>query len=71
MDLDSTNGYLEQYTKTESSNSLSNDGDVFQSFWVRYCTVVADTKDRKFMESQCRFVLYCGIIFYFIYSITS
>jgi len=71
MDPDSKHENLERNTKTEYSNSLSNDSDVLKSIRVRYSTVVADSTNRKFIESQSRFVLYSGIILWFIYLITS
>jgi len=40
---------------------------VFQSFWVRCGSIYTDIADRKFMESELRVVLYCGILFWTIY----
>jgi len=71
MDPDSKYGDLEQNIKTKPSNILSNGSDVLQPFWVRYRTVLSDTANREFVEGQCRFVLYCGLIFWVIYLITS
>ena len=38
-----------------------------QSFWLRCRSVFPNTTDGKFMESELRFVLYCGIIFWLIH----
>lgn len=62
MDPDSKHEYLERNTKIQSSYNMSNGRDVLQSIWIRYRSMVASTTDRKFMEGQCRFVLYSGII---------
>jgi hypothetical protein len=40
---------------------------VFQSFRVRCGSIYTDIADRKFMESELRVVLYCGILFWTIY----
>lgn len=40
---------------------------VLQSFWVRCRTIFPDSTDRKFMESELRFVLYCGILLWSLY----
>ena len=40
---------------------------VLQSFWVRCRTIFPDSTDGKFMESELRFVLYCGILLWSLY----
>ena len=40
---------------------------ILQSFWIRCRTVFPNITDRKFMESELRFVLYCGIVFWVLY----
>ena len=35
---------------------------VLQSLWVRCRTIFPDITNGKFMESELRYVLYCGII---------
>lgn len=40
---------------------------ILQSFWIRCRTVFPNITDRKFMESELRFVLYCGGIFWALY----
>lgn len=71
MDPEYTHEYLEQITQTEYFYNLPNDSDVFQPFWVRCRSMVASTKNRKFIEGQCRFVLYSGIILWIIYLIST
>ena len=61
-----------KFKKTRTSNFVSkrhvfNVGSVLQSFWVRCRTIFPNITDREFMESQFRIVLYCGILFWFIY----
>ncbi len=38
-----------------------------QSFWVRCRSIFPDITDRKFMESELRYVLYCGIFFWMLH----
>ena len=40
---------------------------VFQSFWIRCRSILPDITDRKFMESELRYVLYCGMFFWIVY----
>ena len=42
-------------------------GTVLQSVWVRCRTIFPAATDRKFMESELRFVLYSGFIFWTLY----
>ncbi|MEY4333683.1 MAG: hypothetical protein RLZZ196_2426 [Bacteroidota bacterium] len=42
-------------------------GAVLQSFWVRCRSIFPAATDRKFMESELRFVLYSGILFWVVY----
>ena len=44
-----------------------NAGTILQSVWIRCRTIFPNITDREFMESQFRIVLYCGILFWFIY----
>ena len=44
-----------------------NAGTILQSFWIRCRTIFPNITDRKFMESELRFVLYCGGIFWALY----
>jgi len=42
-------------------------GSILQSIWVRCRTIFPNITDRKFMESELRFVLYSGAIFWTLY----
>jgi hypothetical protein len=44
-----------------------NDSSILQSIWVRCRSIFPNITDRKFMESELRFVLYSGIIFWTLY----
>jgi hypothetical protein len=44
-----------------------NAGTILQSFWVRCRTIFPTATDRKFMESELRFVLYSGLVFWGLY----
>ena len=55
----------------QSPNALQRHGiDVgsfLQSVWVRCRTIFPTATDGKFMESELRFVLYSGVVFWGIY----
>ena len=42
-------------------------GTILQSFWIRCRSIFPTATDRKFMESELRFVLYSGFILWSIY----
>ncbi len=44
-----------------------DDGSILQSIWVRCRSIFPNITDRKFMESELRFVLYSGVILWSIY----
>ena len=44
-----------------------DDGSILQSIWVRCRSVFPNATNRKFMESELRFVLYCGGILWALY----
>jgi len=44
-----------------------NAGSILQSFWVRCRTIFPNITDRDFMESELRFVLYSGIVFWVLF----
>ena len=44
-----------------------NAGTILQSLWIRCRSIFPAATDRKFMESELRFVLYCGILFWALY----
>ena len=44
-----------------------NAGVILQSIWVRCRSIFPNATDRKFMESELRFVLYSGVILWVLY----
>ena len=42
-------------------------GTILQSVWIRCRTIFPNITDRKFMESELRFVLYSGVILWTLY----
>ncbi len=55
--------------KSSLKGSIFDVGTILQSFWVRCRTVFPNCTDGKFMESELRFVLYCGFLFWALYLI--
>jgi hypothetical protein len=58
--------------KTRTSTSVTkrhvpNASSILQSFWVRCRTIFPNITDRDFMESELRFVLYSGIVFWILF----
>lgn len=70
MDDDKQNKDVEGDLEGEPVPSNFDDGDVFQSIWVRYYPILSCLFDRGFMESQSRFVFYVGTMFWIIYLIS-
>lgn len=67
---DSKNNKQIKKQKYESTNVQRygvNAGTILQSVWIRCRTIFPNITDRKFMESELRFVLYSGVIFWGIY----
>ena len=59
--------------KTEDRNLQRHDpfpGPILQSFWVRCRTILPDITNGKFMESELRYVLYCGTILWIAYLVS-
>jgi hypothetical protein len=58
-------------TQTKQNNAIQrygiDAGTILQSIWVRCRTIFPNITDRKFMESELRFVLYSGVIFWGLY----
>jgi hypothetical protein len=48
-------------------SNIFNVSSIFQSIRIRCGSVFSDITDRKFMESELRFVLYCGGVFWVLY----
>ena len=55
---------LEKYISRKHISGMSDVGTFLQSVWIRCRSIFPNTLDRKFMESELRFVLYCGVIFW-------
>jgi hypothetical protein len=57
--------------KKEANNVIQRHESIpssfLQSVWVRCRSIFPDITDRKFMESELRYVLYCGIILWVLY----
>jgi hypothetical protein len=53
------------------SNSVDDGGPVLQSTGVRHSSVLVDTGNWKFVESELRFVLRCGVILWTIHLIST
>ena len=56
-------------SKRKTINDVFNFGSFLQPIRIRHYTVLADTMDRKFMEGQCRFILYSGVLLWALYFI--
>jgi hypothetical protein len=55
---------LEKDLPRQSITTIFNDRHILQSFRIRCNSIFFNIIDRKFMESQLRVVLYCGILFW-------
>lgn len=67
MDDANKQGNLAENSSGESVSNIFNARIVLQSIWIRCRSVFIDITDRKFMESELRFVLYCGIVLWSLY----
>ena len=67
MEDGSKNKNVEKSVSRQSFPNIFNVGIVFQSIWFRCRSIFPDITDRKFMESELRFVLYCGTFLWIIY----
>ena len=67
MEDGSKNKNVEKSVSRQSFPNIFNVGIVFQSIWVRCRSIFPDITDRKFMESELRFVLYSGLVFWAVY----
>jgi len=61
------NKNVEKSVSRQSFPNIFNVGIVFQSIWVRCRSIFPDITDREFMESELRFVLYCGTFLWIVY----
>jgi hypothetical protein len=67
MEDDGKNENVEKDLPRQPVSGIFNARLILQSFWIRCRTVFPNITDRKFMESELRFVLYCGIVFWVLY----
>jgi hypothetical protein len=67
MDDANKQGNVAENSSRESVSNIFNARFVLQSIWIRCRSVFPNITDRKFMESELRFVLYCGGIFWALY----
>ena len=67
MDDANKQGNMAENSSREPVSNIFNARSVLQSIWIRCRSVFPNITDRKFMESELRFVLYCGLIFWVIY----
>jgi len=61
------NTNLEVKSSRQPISSVFNVGTFFQSIWIRCRAIFPNITDRKFMESESRFVFYCGLILWLVY----
>lgn len=55
----------------QNGDLVNDGGPVFQSTGIRHSSVLVDTSNWKFVESELRFVLCCGAILWIIHFISS
>lgn len=67
MEDDEKNENLDTEPPRQPITGIFNASIILQSFWIRCRTVFPNVTDRKFMESELRIVLYCGVIFWVVY----
>ena len=67
MEDDGKNQNMEKDVPRKPFSDIFNARTILQSFWIRCRSIFPDITDRKFMERELRFVLYCGIVFWVIY----
>ena len=61
------NQNVEKDSSRQPIAGIFNARVILQSFWIRCRAVFPNITDRKFMESELRFVLYCGAFLWIIY----
>lgn len=64
------NKNVERSSEGECISDSTDDGDVFQSIWIRHSSIFSDLFDRKFMERQLRTIFYIGSFFWILFFIT-
>ncbi len=67
MDTDSKNkAEITDDNQKQDSDPLPNSGNVFQSIWIRCAALNSDQIDRWILERYSPFVLFGGVICYFV-----
>ena len=61
------NQNVEKDSSRQPIAGIFNARVILQSFWIRCRAVFPNITDRKFMESELRFVLYSGVILWGLY----
>ncbi len=73
MDDGDSKSFKQIKRKTKQIDAIErhgiNDSSILQSIWVRCRTIFPNITDGKFMESELRFVLYSGIVFWTLYMV--
>jgi hypothetical protein len=57
----------QKYTNSNVQRHVFVPGTILQSLWIRCRSIFPTATDGKFMESELRFVLYSGFIFWGIH----
>ena len=65
--MEGDNYDLEKNSNGELSDSMYDDSAILQSIRLRHSSVLAHISDWHFVESELRFVLYSGIVFWAIH----
>lgn len=55
----------------QDCNMVDDGGPVLQSNGIRHSSILVDTSNWKFVESEFRFVLCCGVILWVIHFIST
>ena len=59
--------YVAENVSRQPVTNIFNVSTIFQSIWIRCGSIFSNIVDRKFMESQLRVVLYCGVLFWSLF----
>ena len=71
--MDADGDQKNKILKTKGKNTScikrhdANVSTILQSVWIRCRSIFPVCTDGKFMESELRFVLYCGVLFWTLY----
>jgi len=59
--------YVAEDVSRQPVTNIFNVSIILQSIWIRCGSIFVNIVDRKFMESQLRVVLYCGVLFWSLF----